>query len=141
MREIKFRAWDYQQSQMINSDSLAFEEYAPSHYNKKKRHFCSKKCYSEFRKSKLPKEEQHRFGTGHNEEERAKRAKCRNITNKAIQKNELLREPCEVCGVINSEAHHDNYDEPLKVRWLCFKHHREHHRKIHENKELLCTQN
>ena len=55
---------------------------------------------------------------------------------KAIQRNKLLREPCEVCGVVNSEAHHDDYTKPLSVRWLCFKHHREHH-KIYENKELL----
>ena len=49
----------------------------------------------------------------------------------------LLRQPCEVCGVVNSEAHLDDYDKPLSVRWLCFKHHREHHKKIYENKELL----
>jgi len=108
----------------------------PSHYKKKKRHFCCMNCYSAFRKTKLPKEEQHAFGSGFSEEERERRRKCRSITNKAIQRNKLLREPCEVCGVVNSEAHHDDYTKPLSVRWLCFKHHREHH-KIYENKELL----
>ena len=34
---------------------------SPSHYNKKKRHFCSMGCYSEFRKTKLPLEEQHAY--------------------------------------------------------------------------------
>lgn len=29
MREIKFRMWDAENKQMINGDSLAFEEYAP----------------------------------------------------------------------------------------------------------------
>ncbi len=33
----------------------------PSHYNKKKRHFCSMACYAEFRKTKLPLEEQHAY--------------------------------------------------------------------------------
>lgn len=33
----------------------------PSHYNRKKRHFCSMDCYSEFRKTKLPLEEQHAY--------------------------------------------------------------------------------
>ena len=36
----------------------------PSHYKRKKRHFCSMDCYSEFRKTKLPKEEQHAWKGG-----------------------------------------------------------------------------
>jgi len=32
-----------------------------SSYNKKKRHFCCMQCYSEFRKNKLPMEEQHAY--------------------------------------------------------------------------------
>lgn len=109
----------------------------PSSFNRKKRHFCSRQCYSEFRKTKLPKEEHHRFGTGLPREEQAKRRKCRSITNKAIQRQKLIRQSCEVCGAINTEAHHDNYDDPLNVRWLCFEHHREHHKKIYESPELL----
>lgn len=108
----------------------------PSHYNRKKRHFCSRKCYSEFRKTKLPKEEQHRYGTGFSKEEQAKRRKCRSITNKAIQRQELIRQHCEICGAINTEAHHNDYNKPLDVRWLCFKHHRELHSKIYETPEL-----
>jgi uncharacterized phage protein (TIGR01671 family) len=29
LREIKFRKWDFENSEMIDGDSLAFEEYAP----------------------------------------------------------------------------------------------------------------
>jgi hypothetical protein len=47
----------------------------------------------------------------------------------------LDRQPCEICGE-KAEAHHDNYDKPLEVRWLCFFHHREWH-KIHDNPELI----
>jgi len=36
----------------------------PSHYKRKKRHFCSMDCYSAFRKTKLPKEEQHSWRGG-----------------------------------------------------------------------------
>lgn len=32
-----------------------------SHYRRKKRHFCSMKCYSEFRKEKLPMIEQNSY--------------------------------------------------------------------------------
>jgi hypothetical protein len=48
---------------------------------------------------------------------------------RAIRKGELVRLPCEVCGDLKSEAHHDDYADALKVRWLCRKHHKEHHRK------------
>jgi len=33
----------------------------PSHYNRKKRHFCSQDCYSLFRKTQLPLIEQHAY--------------------------------------------------------------------------------
>lgn len=45
----------------------------------------------------------------------------------AISDGTLVREPCEVCGEKRVDAHHDNYDKPLDVRWLCRKHHRLHH--------------
>ncbi len=46
----------------------------------------------------------------------------------AIRKGEIIREPCEVytCDIIG-EAHHDDYDKPLEVRWLCSHHHQQHH--------------
>jgi hypothetical protein len=33
-----------------------------------------------------------------------------------------------VCGR-KGERHHDNYDRPLEVRWLCRTHHSEVHRR------------
>lgn len=50
----------------------------------------------------------------------------------AIKSKRLQREPCEICGVSKSEAHHDDYAQPLKVRWLCRRHHAEAHRKYRE---------
>jgi ribosomal protein S27AE len=46
---------------------------------------------------------------------------------KAIASGELKRQPCEVCGKTNVHAHHDDYSQPLKVRWLCPLHHRQRH--------------
>lgn len=92
-------------------------------------------CYSLFRKELLPKEEQHAFGHGHTPQERILRRNVRSATNHAIRDGKLIPKPCEVCGE-KAEAHHDDYEQPLLVRWLCFKHHRQYH-KIYENPELL----
>jgi hypothetical protein len=42
----------------------------------------------------------------------------------------LVANPCEVCGSIETEAHHDSYLKRnwLRVRWLCFKDHRSWHK-------------
>ena len=110
----------------------------PSSYKRKKRHFCSGICYWNFRTYDLPKYEHNRYGTGHSPEEKLKRIKARSALNHAIRDGKLERKPCEIETCVNwPEAHHDNYDEPLKVKWLCFVHHRELHKRIYENPELL----
>ena len=45
----------------------------------------------------------------------------------ALFNGSLKRLPCEVCGLNNTDAHHDNYNYPLDVRWLCRTHHMRHH--------------
>lgn len=110
-------------------------ETQPSAFAKKKRHFCSMKCYSKFREEIMPPEEQNSYGTGYSREERARRRKARSELNHYLRDKHIERKPCEICGE-KAEAHHDDYNKPLEVRWLCFKHHREWH-KIHENPELL----
>lgn len=49
------------------------------------------------------------------------------ITWNAIRDGVLIRQPCEECGEPRAEAHHDDYSKPLDVRWLCGRHHRQHH--------------
>ena len=51
--------------------------------------------------------------------------KAHSMVNNAVRDGRLKREPCEVCGKLKVEAHHDDYRSPLKVRWLCRKHHLE----------------
>jgi|GEM_PF-990020 len=61
------------------------------------------------------------------EEQKIKRS-VRVLTRNYITAGKLIKEPCEVCGTEKDvEAHHDDYNKPLDVRWLCRKHHREHH--------------
>lgn len=45
-----------------------------------------------------------------------------------LRRGKFHKKPCEKCGSIdNIEAHHDDYTRPFDVRWLCRKHHKEHH--------------
>lgn len=47
------------------------------------------------------------------------RVEARNIAMRALNKGPLKRKPCETCGVIKVEMHHDHYSQPLDVRWFC----------------------
>ncbi|SKA28386.1 hypothetical protein [Consotaella salsifontis] len=51
----------------------------------------------------------------------------------ALRKGLIERGPCEVCGAVHGEddavihGHHEDYEKPLAVRWLCRLHHRQLH--------------
>ena len=48
----------------------------------------------------------------------------------AIKKGVLVRGPCESCGTAKDvQSHHDDYDRPLEVKWLCITCHAAHHMK------------
>ena len=54
--------------------------------------------------------------------------KARNDVANALQSGRLTKGPCETCGATHKvHGHHDDYLKPLVVRWLCPKHHAEHH--------------
>lgn len=53
------------------------------------------------------------------------RRKLRN----AVSNGEVSKMPCEVCGDVNSQGHHHDYEKPLDVTWLCPIHHAEAHHK------------
>lgn len=55
------------------------------------------------------------------------RRDVRRKTGMRIKRGLLIPLPCEVCGNKEVEAHHDNYKKTYDIKWLCFKHHREHH--------------
>jgi hypothetical protein len=52
------------------------------------------------------------------------------MVRRALRDGTLVRGPCEICGAKGEHAHHDDYADALIVRWLCRRHHKEHHRKI-----------
>jgi hypothetical protein len=84
----------------------------------------------EFRPQLRHGEENH-FYRGTEADDRAQ-----GVAEKAIKRGILIPQPCEVCGKTGTksdganiiEAHHDDYNKPLDVRWLCQSHHHEWHK-------------
>jgi ribosomal protein S27AE len=51
---------------------------------------------------------------------------------RAIRNGSLLRLPCVRCGEKKSLAHHEDYDKPLEVMWLCQPCHKQRHKELKE---------
>jgi ribosomal protein S27AE len=49
-----------------------------------------------------------------------------------IRKGSLVRNPCVRCGEKKSLAHHEDYDKPLEVMWLCQPCHKQRHKELKE---------
>jgi hypothetical protein len=57
-----------------------------------------------------------------------RRMRAHNAVARAIRAGRLALQPCQECGAEGAHAHHDDYDLPLSVRWLCPAHHSQHHK-------------
>ena len=55
------------------------------------------------------------------------KANCRSYLNVYIKRGKITKLPCEQCNNPSSEAHHEDYNKPLIVKWLC----RSCHIKLH----------
>lgn len=51
----------------------------------------------------------------------------------ALRDGKIFSKPCEVCSNPSAQAHHDDYNKPLDLRWLCTTHHAAWHK---ENKPI-----
>lgn len=57
--------------------------------------------------------------------------RARQLARYAIKIGQIIKQPCEVCGEMKVQAHHEDYSKPLEINWVCIKHHREkYHRKL-----------
>lgn len=91
--------------------------------------YCSTLCSSHDNNLKGSAHPQWEGGTNAPEKLHARQAFRR-----AINNGEIIRQPCLICGEPNAEGHHENYDKPFEVKWLCRKHHAEHHARNRNNK-------
>lgn len=65
--------------------------------------------------------------------EQRRKSNVRSYLHAYVKAGKIHKQPCEICGTsVNIEAHHDDYSNPLKVRWLCRYHHKQLHRMFHE---------
>lgn len=61
-----------------------------------------------------------------------RRQLAHNAVAKAIRNGILVRLPCIRCGETKSLAHHEDYDKPLDVMWLCQPCHKQRHKELRE---------
>lgn len=59
------------------------------------------------------------------------KVRARGAVNNHKRAGKLNAQPCESCGAIQAQAHHEDYNRPLDVTWLCQSCHSRHH-KEHE---------
>lgn len=82
----------------------------------KNRRYC-RKCHSEYMRN-------WRKSTPLTAEQKQK-DNCRSYAGVYKRRGKIIQLPCEICGDINSEMHHEDYSKPLLVKWLCKIHHNE----------------
>lgn len=83
------------------------------------------------RRASTPKRRQ--SATEHSKRWRAedkRRAACHSAVARALRSGAITKSPCVSCGNEKSVAHHDDYDKPLQVTWLCQPCHVDLHKKI-----------
>lgn len=59
--------------------------------------------------------------------EERKKIAARVALRAAIKSGLIKQLPCAECGEPKTEAHHEDYDKPLDVVWLCEPHHSQRH--------------
>jgi hypothetical protein len=67
-------------------------------------------------------------------ENNPKKARAHRMIAYHLRTGNIKRGNCEICGSEKTHGHHDDYDFPLSVRWLCAAHHKQWH---NENGEGL----
>lgn len=65
-----------------------------------------------------------------------KKILTRTTTRNAIYNGKIEKKPCQECGNKDSQAHHENYDKPFEIIWLCKNCHHKLHRKWSLDKAL-----
>jgi len=108
---------------------------ADGHVNKCKE--CNKRDVRQNRESKVEYYREYDRGRGNRQgydylksyrEKYPNKYKAHNLVRYAIKVGNLVSEPCCICGKEDGTcAHHDDYEKPLNVRWMCPPCHKQWH--------------
>lgn len=66
-----------------------------------------------------------------------KKANARSYANVYLYRGALIKENCKMCGSKKVQMHHEDYNKPLQVTWLCRQCHLKHHQ--NENSSNLLS--
>ena len=64
--------------------------------------------------------------------EDSRRQSAHRLVFRSLRSGTLVKQPCERCGEQKSLAHHEDYDKPLEVMWLCQPCHKQRHKELKE---------
>jgi hypothetical protein len=112
------------------SDFYRHLRMADGHVNKCKE--CNKKDVTDNRTAKLDYYREYDRERGSRQtledlqryrKENPKKYAAHTALNNAVRDGLIFRTPCEECLENDVVGHHDDYDKPLVVRWLCQAHH------------------
>lgn len=65
-----------------------------------------------------------------------KKINCRSCSRVQVRRGKLIPKPCEKCGNAKAEMHHEDYNKPLEVTWLCRECHVDLHTERNRSKVL-----
>ena len=57
----------------------------------------------------------------------------------ALVSGAIQKKHCERCGSPNSQAHHEDYNKPLDVMWLCPLDHMKRHKEIRHERKMASS--
>lgn len=60
--------------------------------------------------------------------EARRKSNARSYSYWLLRRGKLAKKPCEVCGEVQVQMHHPDYNDRYRVRWLC----KEHHHQLHK---------
>lgn len=66
-----------------------------------------------------------------------KKANARSYAHVYRDRGLIDRKPCVICGSVNSQMHHEDYNKPTDVVWICRPCHLDYHRMQEELPRLL----
>jgi len=115
-------------------------DYNNQYYHKNKTHILYRSAVyvKKYQRTKRYKELAKKYKLNYRKKHRLiflKQRKAQGILSYAKKLHKIKIKACRRCGTFkNIQAHHPNYDKPLKVIWLCSKHHIQLHIKERNKK-------